>query len=44
MSLAMVCEAYEATENKSLSPIMENIIYEGTENTMNEILKGKRKK
>lgn len=44
MCLAMVCEAYKSTENKSLSPIMENIIYEGTENTMNDILKGKVKK
>lgn len=44
MCLAMVCEAYEKIENKSLSPIIENIIYEGTENTMNDILKGKVKK
>ncbi len=44
MCLAMAGEAYEKTENKSLSPIMENIIYEGTENTMNDILKGKVKK
>ncbi len=44
LCLAMVSEAYEKAENKSLSPIMENIIYEGTENTMNDILKGKVKK
>ncbi len=44
MCLAVVGEAWEKTENKSLSPIMENIIYEGTENTMNETLKGKVKK
>lgn len=44
MCLAMMSEAYEKKENKSLAPIMENIIYEGTENTMNEILKGKKKK
>ncbi len=44
MCLAMMGEAWEKTENKSLSPIMENIIYEGTENTMNDILKGKVKK
>lgn len=44
MCLAMVGEAYEAIENKSLTPLVENIIYEGTENTMNEILKGKVKK
>ena len=44
MCIAMACDAYEKTENKSLSPIIENIIYEGTENTMNDILKGKVKK
>ena len=44
MCLAIMSEAYEGAGNKSLSPIMENIIYEGTENTMNEILKGKVKK
>lgn len=44
MCLAMVSEAYEGIENKSLTPIMGNIIYEGTENTMNDILKGKVKK
>lgn len=44
LCLAMMSEAYEQAENKSLSPIMENIIYEGTDNTMNDILKGKVKK
>lgn len=44
MCLAMVSEAYEGIENKSLTPLLENIIYEGTENTMNDILKGKVKK
>ncbi len=44
MCLAIVSEAYEGIENKSLTPLVENIIYEGTENTMNEILKGKVKK
>lgn len=44
MCLAMVGEAYEKIENKSLTPLIENIIYEGTENTMNDILKGKVKK
>ncbi len=44
MCLAMVSEAYEGIENKSLTPLMGNIIYEGTENTMNDILKGKVKK
>ncbi len=44
MCLAMASEAYEGIENKSLTPLIENIIYEGTENTMNDILKGKVKK
>ena len=44
LCLAIVSEGYESIENKTLTPIMENIIYEGTENTMNEILKGKEKK
>ncbi len=43
MSLAMISEAYESTENNTLRPIVENIIYEGTENIMNNILKGKEK-
>ena len=44
MSSAVVCEAFEKTENKTLVPIVENIIYDGMENTMNNILKGKDKK
>ncbi len=44
MCLAMVSESYGKIENKSLTPLVENIIYEGTENTMNDILKGKVKK
>ena len=44
MCLAIMSEAYEKAESKSLTPIMENIIYEGTENTMNDILKGTVKK
>lgn len=44
MSAALVSEAFEKTENKSLVPIVENIIYDGMENTMNTILKGKEKK
>lgn len=44
MSAGMVCEAFEKTENKTLTPIVENIIYDGMENTMNNILKGKKKK
>ncbi len=43
MSLAMISEAYESTENNTLKPLVENIIYEGTENIMNNILKGKEK-
>lgn len=44
LSLALLAEAYENTENKTLKPIVENIIYEGTDNIMNDILKGKGKK
>ncbi len=44
LSLGMVGEAYGKIENKTLSPLIENIIYEGTENTMNDILKGKVEK
>ena len=43
MSLAMVCQAYEGTENKTLVPIVYNIIYDGTSNPMNDILKVKDK-
>lgn len=43
MSLALVCEAYENTENTTLKPIVENIIYEGTDIIINNILKGKEK-
>lgn len=43
MSLALMCEAYENTENTTLKPLVENIIYEGTDIIMNNILKGKEK-
>lgn len=41
MSCALACEAYGEIEDKALSSIVENIIYEGTEKVMNNILKGK---
>lgn len=44
MCAGMVCEAFDKTENKTLAPIVENIIYDGMENTMRNILKGKEKK
>lgn len=44
MSAGMVCEAFAGTNNKTLTPIVENIIYDGMENTMKNILKGKEKK
>ena len=44
MSAGMVCEAFAGTKNKTLTPIVENIIYDGMENTMKNILKGKEKK
>ena len=40
MSCSIACSAYDEIENKSLSSIVENIIYEGTENTAKKILKG----
>lgn len=43
MSLAMISEAYENTESNTLNPLVENIIYEGTDIIMNNILKGKEK-
>ena len=43
MSAGMVCEAFAGTKNKTLTPIVENIIYDGMENTMKNILKGKEK-
>ncbi len=43
MSAAMVCEAFSEIKDKSLVPIVENIIYDGMEITMINILKGKEK-
>ena len=44
MCAAVAAEAFEATEKKTLTPIVENIIYDGLENTMKTILKGKTEK
>lgn len=44
MCAAVVCEAFGNTEKKSLVPIVENIIYDGFENTVKKILKGKTEK
>lgn len=44
MCAAVVCEAFENTDKKSLVPIVENIIYDGFENTLKTILKGKTEK
>ena len=44
MSSAMCCEAFSEIENKTLIPICENIIYDGMEIVMNNILKGKSEK
>ncbi len=41
MCAAVAAEAFEKTEKKTLTPIVENIIYDGLENTMKTILKGK---
>lgn len=38
MSSAFSCDAFQAIENKTLIPVCENIIYEGMENVMNDIL------
>ncbi len=44
LSAAIVSEAYNKIENKTMQSLIENIIYEGMENTMNKVLKGKEKK
>lgn len=44
LSAGMVCQAFGEIAEKTLTPIVENIIYDGMENTMNNILKGKEKK
>lgn len=43
MSSILFIDAYEKTENKTLSPIMENIIYEGMHKSLDRILKGENK-
>lgn len=43
MSCAMAAESFEETEQVSLSPIVRNIIYGGTKNVTDNILKGKNK-
>ncbi len=40
LSLAMADEVYDDIENKTMKPIIENIIYDGMFNVMNNILKG----
>jgi len=44
MSCAFAAESFEETKDKTLVPIAENIIYSGTQNVMNNILKGTDKK
>lgn len=44
MSAAVAAEAFSEIEKKTLTPIVENIIYDGLENTMKTILKGKTEK
>lgn len=43
MSCAFACEGFEGIENKTLVPIIENIIYNGMNNVMLNVLKGKDK-
>ncbi len=40
MSCSIACSAYDGVGNKSMSNLVENIIYEGTENTLKKIMKG----
>ena len=44
LSCAYAAESFENSRNKTLVPIVRNIIYGGTEKTMNKILKGKSEK
>ena len=44
MSAAVAAEVFSEIEKKTLTPIVENIIYDGLENTMKTILKGKTEK
>lgn len=43
MSCAFATESFESIKEKTLIPIVTNIIYSGTEKVMNNILKGKDK-
>lgn len=43
MSSILFTDSYEKIENKTLSPIMENIIYEGMHKSVDRILKGENK-
>lgn len=43
MSCAFACEAFQNIPDKTIVPIAENIIYEGTENVMNTLMKGRKK-
>ena len=44
MSCAFAAEGFEETKEKTLVPVVQNIIYSGTQNVMNNILKGTDKK
>ncbi len=44
MSCAFAAQSFEETKEKTLVPIVQNIIYSGTENVMKNILKGTDKK
>ncbi len=44
MSCALAAESFENVKDKTLIPIVTNIIYSGTEKVMNNILKGKDEK
>lgn len=44
MSSIVFINAYENIKNKTLSPIMENIIYEGIHKSLDRILKGDKKR
>ena len=44
MSCALATESFENVKEKTLVPIVTNIIYSGTEKVMNNILKGKDEK
>ena len=43
-TLKEIAESFEEIKEKTLIPIVRNIIYSGTQNVMNNILKGTDKK